>query len=89
MTFWRFPPPPTQRVSTRIPLASCGFCMDHERADQFWTGRIINVQHRRRAICEACIEHADEMAACAELARRPAKAKRGPYRPATRTFIQD
>lgn len=85
MAFWRFPPPPTQRASTRLAGASCGFCLEAERADEFWTGRIIGVQHKRRAICEACIEYADEMAACARLARQPAKAKPGPRRALSRT----
>jgi hypothetical protein len=80
MTFMRFPPPPSVRINTRLAAASCGFCMDHERNDEFWTGRIMNVPHQRRAICEACIEHADEMALCARLARSPAKPKRGPRR---------
>lgn len=80
MTFLRFPPPPTQRVATRLSGAVCGFCLEAERADEFWTGRLVTVPHRRRVICEACIEYADEMAACARLARSPAKPKRGPRR---------
>ena len=76
MIHMRFPVPPTQRISTRIQGATCSFCHESERDDQFWTGRIINIQHRRRTICESCIEYANEMAACAALARVPAKAKR-------------
>lgn len=77
MVHLRFPPPPTQRVSTRLPGAYCSFCgSDEDQNGPFWTGRIINIQHKRRTICEQCIETADEMAACARLARRPAKAVR-------------
>lgn len=85
MTFLRFPPPASQRVATRLADASCGFCLEAERTDEFWTGRIIAVQHKRRAICEACLEFSDEMAACARLARKPAKAKPGPRRALSRT----
>jgi hypothetical protein len=88
VTFWRFPPPPTQRVATRLAGANCGFCLEAERTDQFWTGRIVSVPHSRRAICEACIEYADEMAACARLARIPAKAKPGPRRLATLSRLE-
>jgi len=83
MTFWRFPPPPTQRVATRLAGALCGFCLEAERTDEFWTGRVVAVPHARRAICEACIEYADEMAACARLARVPVKATPGRRRPNT------
>ena len=77
MAFWRFPPPPVARVATRLPGAFCGFCLEAERGAEFWTGRVVSVPHARRAICEACVEYADEIAACARLARIPAKAKPG------------
>lgn len=78
MSFWRFPPPPTQRISARLPGMVCSFCgSDEDQASQFWTGRIISIQHKRRTICESCIEYADEMAECARLARQPAKPKPG------------
>lgn len=81
MIFLRFPPPPTTRISTRVPGAICDFCgSDEDQNGQFWTGRIIRIQHKRKTICEACVEHADEQAECARLARRPPKAKRGPFR---------
>lgn len=80
MIFMRFPPPPSQRVSARLPGMACSFCHESERDDEFWTGRIMNIPHKRRTICEASIEHAAEMALCARLARFPAKAKRGPRR---------
>lgn len=88
MTIWRFPQPPTQRVATRLAGANCGFCLEAERTDEFWTGRIVSVPHRRRAICESCVEYADEMAACARLARIPAKAKPGPRRLATHPRLE-
>lgn len=81
MTFLRFPPPPTLRTSTRLPGTLCDFCGSVEdQESQFWTGRIIRIQHKRKTICEACIEYADEQAECARLARRPHKAKRGQFR---------
>lgn len=81
MTFMRFPPPPSQRISTRIPGPVCSFCgSDEDHATHFWTGRIVRIQHARRTICEACIEHADELAECARLARSAPKAKPGPCR---------
>lgn len=81
MTFLRFPPPPTLRISTRLPGAICDFCgSDEDQNGQFWTGRIIRIQHKRKTICEACIEYADEQAEAASLARRPRKAKRGQFR---------
>ncbi|MBA3904240.1 MAG: hypothetical protein C0522_11305 [Rhodocyclaceae bacterium] len=81
MSFMRFPPPPSQRISTRIAGAVCSFCgSDEDQASQFWTGRIVRIQHARRTICEACIEHADELAECARLARCAPKAKPGPRR---------
>ena len=85
MSFWRFPPPPTQRVSARLPGAVCSFCgSDEDVASQFWTGRIIRIQHKRKTICESCVEWADEQAECARLARRAPKAERGPFRRITR-----
>lgn len=81
MTFLRFPPPPSVRVSTRLPHAICDFCgSDEDQDGQFWTGRIIRIQHKRKTICEACVEHSDEQAECARLARRAPKAVRGPFR---------
>ena len=80
MTYMRFPPPPSQRISPRLAGLSCSFCHETERDDQFWTGRIMSIQHKRRTICEACVEYADEMAACARLARHAAKAKPGQRR---------
>ena len=64
--------PVSQRVRTRLPNLRCGFCGNRESEE----GRVIPVQHSQRAICEPCIEIADEMAECARLARKPAKAKR-------------
>lgn len=76
MKHWTFPPPPTQRISTRLPGAVCSFCgQDEELVGPYWTGRIVNIQHKRRTICESCIETADEMAACAALARQAKKAR--------------
>jgi hypothetical protein len=88
MSFWRFPPPPTQRLSTRLAGAVCSFCgSDEDVSGQFWTGRIIRIQHKRKTICESCVEWADEQAECARLARRPLKAKRGPFRHVNRRSI--
>ncbi|MDU0343175.1 hypothetical protein [Bosea rubneri] len=80
MAFLRFPPPPTLRISTRLPGA-IDFCgCDEDQKTQFWTGRIIRIQHKRKTICEACIEYADEQAEAARLARQPRKAKPGRFR---------
>lgn len=88
MNIMRFPPPPTTRVSTRLPGTICDFCgSDEDQAGDFWTGRIIRIQHKRKTICEACIETADEQAAAARLARRPPKATRGPFRHINRHAI--
>lgn len=70
--------PVSQRVRTRLPDQRCGFCGNREGQE----GRVIPVQHARRAICEPCIELADEMSVCARLARLPAKAKPGKRRSA-------
>lgn len=76
MTFMRFPPPPSLRVSTR--LAGATFCgSDEVQESQFWTGRIVRILHKRKTICESCVEYADEQAECARLARRAPKAKPG------------
>lgn len=82
MDYMRFPPPTTVRINARLPGAICDFCGSAgEKPDgQFWTGRIIRNQHKRRTICEACIEYADEQAEAARLARQPRKAKPGPFR---------
>lgn len=81
MAFLRFPPPPTLRISTRLTGTLCGFCgCDEDQKTQFWTGRIMRIQHKRKTICEACIEYADEQAEAARLARQPRKAKPGPLR---------
>jgi ribosome-binding protein aMBF1 (putative translation factor) len=62
--------PVSLRVRTRLPDMRCGFCGSRESDE----GRVISIQHAQRAICEPCIELADEMTACARLARVPAKA---------------
>lgn len=81
MSFLRFPPPPTIRINTRLPGAICDFCgSDEDLNGQFWTGRIMRIQHKRKTICEACVEHADEQTEAARLARRAPKAKRGTFR---------
>lgn len=88
MSYLRFPPPPTTRISTRLPGAICDFCgSDEDLNGQFWTGRIIRIQHKRKTICEACVEHADELAAAARLARKAPKAKPGNYRRINRNRI--
>ncbi|WP_103873896.1 hypothetical protein [Bosea lathyri] len=88
MSFWRFPPPPSQRISARLPGTVCSFCgSDEDVASQFWTGRVISIQHQRKTICEACIEYADELTQCARLARHAPKAKPGPFRRIQRPAI--
>ena len=54
------------------------FCGSREHPDE--TGRIIPIAHPKRAICELCIDYADEQTEAARLARRAPKAKRGKFR---------
>jgi hypothetical protein len=71
-------PPASLRIRTRLPDTRCGFCGCREEPDA--TGRIIPIAHPKRAICELCIDYADEQTKAARLARRAPKAKRGPFR---------
>lgn len=71
-------PPASLRLRTRLPGLHCGFCGCVEAPDE--TGRIIPIAHPKRAICELCIDYADEQTEAARLARRAPKAKRGPRR---------
>lgn len=71
-------PPASLRIRTRLAGTRCGFCGCPERPDE--TGRIIPIAHPKRAICELCIDYADEQTEAARLARQPRKAKPGPSR---------
>lgn len=71
-------PPASLRIRTRLPGLLCGFCGSPELPDA--TGRIIPIAHPKRAICEICIDYADEQTEAARLARRAPKPKRGPFR---------
>lgn len=71
-------PPASLRVRTRLADTRCGFCGSREHPDE--TGRIIPIAHPKRAICELCIDYADEQTDAARLARRAPKAKRGQFR---------
>lgn len=44
------------------------------------SGRIIPIADPKRAICEICIDYADEQTEAARLARRASKPKRGKFR---------
>ena len=78
-------PPASLRLRTRLPGVTCGFCGCREEPDQ--TGRIILVAHPKRAICELCIDYADEQTEAARLARRAPKPKRGKFRRINRHAI--
>ncbi len=71
-------PPASLRLRTRSPDISCGLCGCTEAPGK--AGRIIPVAHPKRAICELCIDYADEQTEAARLARRAPKAKRGKFR---------
>lgn len=71
-------PPASLRIRTRLTGLHCGFCGCTEEPDA--TGRIIAIAHPKRAICELCIDYADEQTEAARLARRAPKAKRGKFR---------
>lgn len=71
-------PPASLRLRTRLGDTRCGFCGSREHPDE--TGRIIPIAHPKRAICELCIDYADEQTEAARLARRAPKAKRGTFR---------
>lgn len=71
-------PPASLRIRTRLTGLHCGFCGCIEEPDA--TGRIIPIAHPKRAICELCIDYADEQTEAARLARRAPKAKRGKFR---------
>lgn len=71
-------PPASLRIRTRLPGIRCGFCGCIEDPDA--TGRIIPIPSPKRAICELCIDYADEQAEAARLARRAPKPKRGTFR---------
>lgn len=68
-------PPASLRLRTRLADTRCGFCGCPEKPDE--TGRIISIPHPKRAICELCIDYADEQTAAARLARRAPKAVPG------------
>lgn len=71
-------PPASLRLRTRLADSRCGFCGCAEDPDA--TGRIIPIAHPKRAICELCIDYADEQTEAARFARRAPKAKRGKFR---------
>lgn len=71
-------PPASLRIRTRLADTRCGFCGCIEDPDA--TGRIIPIAHPKRAICELCIDYADEQTEAACLARRAPKARRGTFR---------
>ena len=71
-------PPASLRLRTRLVDTRCGFCGCAEDPDA--TGRIIQIAHPKRAICELCIDYADEQTEAARLGRRAPKAKRGTFR---------
>lgn len=71
-------PPASLRIRTRLADTRCGFCGSREHSDQ--TGRIVPIAHPKRAICELCIDYADEQTLAARLARRAPKLKRGTFR---------
>lgn len=68
-------PPASLRLRTRLASIRCGFCGDREHPER--TGRIITIAHPKRAICELCIDYADEQTQAARLARRAPKSKPG------------
>ncbi len=78
-------PPASLRLRTRLPGLRCGFCGCPELPDA--TGRIVPIAHPKRAICELCIDYADEQTEAARLARHAAKAKRGKFRPINRHAV--
>lgn len=71
-------PPASLRIRTRLADTRCGFCGSREHPDE--TGRVIPIAHPKRAICELCIDYADEQTEAARLARLAPKAKRGQFR---------
>ncbi len=78
MIHHRLMPPASLRLRTRLIAVRCGFCGCAEDPDE--TGRIIGIPHHKQAICELCIDYADEQAVAARLARCAPKAKRGAFR---------
>jgi hypothetical protein len=84
MSFTRMLPPASARLRARVADACCGVCWETEKDDR--TGRLISIPHRRKFICETCIDFADDIANCARLARSMPKAtrKRAPGQPALR-----
>ncbi|RDJ20115.1 hypothetical protein DWF00_16520 [Bosea caraganae] len=74
----RLMPPASLKLRTRLADIRCGFCGCREEPDE--TGRILTISHPKAAICELCMDEADLMAACAGLARQPAKARPGKRR---------